>query len=95
VYLVRHEHCPRSRLNLRGIAHWNKRQDKTGGLKSFGFGLTKLRKLAKTVGKDPKLAQQLWKSNIYEMKIISLLIDDPRTITIDQAERQVDQLPGR
>ena len=28
------------------------------------------------------------------MKIISLLIDDPKTITIDQAETQVEQLHG-
>ena len=28
------------------------------------------------------------------MKIIALLIDDPKTITIEQAEKQVDQLQG-
>ena len=65
-----------------------KHQDKTGRLKSFGFGLTKLRKFAKTIGRDSKLARQLWKSNIYEMKIISLLIDDPNSMTIEQAETQ-------
>jgi hypothetical protein len=31
----------------RGIAHWKKLGDKTGKLKSFGIGLTQLRKLAK------------------------------------------------
>jgi len=56
--------------------------------------LTKLRKYSKTIGKDPKLARQLWQANIYEMKIIALLIDDPKTMTIKQAETQVEQLQG-
>jgi len=80
--------------NARGIAHWKVHKEKSGGLKSYGVGLTKLRKFAKTVGRDAKLAQQLWKSKIYEMKIIALIIDDPKTITIEQAEAQVEQLQG-
>lgn len=78
----------------RGIAHWEEHQGKSGGLKSFGIGLTKLRKYSKTIGKNPKLARQLWQSDIYEMKIIALLIDDPKTMTIEQAETQVEQLQG-
>jgi len=88
-----HEYL-KSNQDARGIAHWKKHEEKSGGLKSYGIGLTKLRKFAKTVGKDPKLARQLWQANTYEMKIISLLIDDPRTITVEQAETQVEQLHG-
>jgi len=88
-----HEYL-KSNQDARGIAHWREHQDKSGGLKSYGFGLTKLRKFSKTVGRDPKLARQLWKSNVYEMKIISLLIDDPKTMTMEQAETQVEQLQG-
>ena len=80
--------------DARGIAHWEKHTEKSGGLKSFGIGLTKLRKFAKTVGRDSKLARQLWNAKIYEMKIISLLIDDPKSMTIEQAETQVEQLQG-
>lgn len=80
--------------DARGIAHWEKHEEKSGGLKSFGIGLTKLRKFSKSVGRDAKLAGELWQSNIYEMKIVSLLIDDPSTITVKQAEAQVDQLNG-
>jgi len=80
--------------DARGIAHWKTHKEKSGGLKSFGIGLTKLRKFSKTVGKDPKLARQLWQTQIYEMKIIALLIDDPKAMTIEQAETQVDQLRG-
>ena len=58
--------------NERGIAHWKK---KPRSLKSFGIGLTQLRKLAKQIGKNHKLALQLWKSDVYDAKIIGLLID--------------------
>lgn len=78
----------------RGIKHWEEFAEKSGGLKSYGFGLTKLRKYAKSVGKNPDLARELWQSDIYEMKIISLLIDDPKTLTMEQAEEQVEQLAG-
>ncbi len=75
--------------NERGVAHWQK---KPRSLKSFGIGLTQLRKLAKQVGRDHKLAQQLWKSDIYDAKIIGLLIDDPKQVTREQAEQQVEGL---
>lgn len=78
----------------RGIVHWKKRDDTPAGMKSYGIGLVKLRKFAKSVGRDAKLAKQLWRSNLHEMKIISLLIDDPKAITIEQAEAQVEQLDG-
>ncbi len=78
----------------RGIEHWKKHAEDTGGLKSYGIGLTRLRKYAKQLGRDAKLAQSLWRSNVYEAKVIALLIDDPKTMTIDQAEAQVEQLAG-
>lgn len=78
--------------NERGIAHWKKLGSKTGQLKSFGIGLTQLRKLAKQIGRDHALALQLWKTDIYDAKIIGLLIDDPKQVTREQAEEQVDGL---
>ncbi len=78
--------------NERGIAHWKKLAAKTGGLKSYGIGLTQLRKLAKQIGRDHQLAQQLWKSDYYDAKIIGLLIDDPKQISREQAEQQVEEL---
>jgi len=80
--------------NERGIANWNKREAKNGKLKSFGIGLTQLRKLAKQVGRDHKLAQQLWQTDIYDAKIIGLLIDDPKQLSREQAEEQVEALEG-
>ena len=75
--------------NDRGIEHWKRL---TGGKKgrSFGIGLTQLRKLAKKVGRDHDLAAKLWKSDVVDAKIVSLLIDEPARMTRAQVEKQVD-----
>lgn len=80
--------------NERGIENWKKSKTRPKNLRSFGLGLTQLRKIAKTVGRDHKLAQQLWKSNVYDAKVIGLLIDDPKQITREQVEKQADNLDG-
>ncbi len=78
--------------DARGIAHW-KNHNKSA-LESYGIGLTSLRKYAASIGCDAKLAKTLWNSNNHEMKIISILIDDPKTMTVEQADAQVDELAG-
>ncbi|MEK6234213.1 MAG: DNA alkylation repair protein [Planctomycetales bacterium] len=78
--------------NERGVAHWEKRRSQGETLKSFGIGLTHLRKLAKQIGRDHKLAQQLWKTDVYDAKVIGLLIDDPKQLSREQAETQVEEL---
>ncbi len=80
--------------NERGIKNWNDGHSKDSGLKSFGIGLTVLRKLAKQVGRDHKLAKTLWKSDVYDAKVIGLLIDEPKKITREQIEGQVENLSG-
>jgi 3-methyladenine DNA glycosylase AlkD len=77
--------------NARGIEHWKRL---TGGKKgkSFGIGLTQLRKLAKQVGKDHDLAMKLWKSDVFDARTIAMLIDDPKKMTRVQVEKQVDGL---
>lgn len=79
--------------NERGIANWNKLTNQ-GGMRSFGIGLTVQRKLAKQIGRNRELAHQLWQSDCYDARVIGLLIDDPKQITREQAERQVDELNG-
>ena len=77
--------------NDRGITHWST-MDNTDGLKSFGLGLTQLRKLAKKIGRNRELSLECWQSDYYDLKVISLLIDDPKQITEQQAEEQVEAL---
>lgn len=78
----------------RGIANWDRLGAGTGGLRTYGIGLTRLRKLARQVGRDRELAQALWKSDVYDARVLALLIDDPARITREQAERQVEELAG-
>lgn len=78
----------------RGIQNWNRPGIATGGLRSFGIGLTKLRKLAKQIGRDRDLARTLWETDVYDAKVIALLIDDPRRMTRQEAETQVEELGG-
>ena len=63
--------------NDKGIQKWMQNNSQDYSLKSFGIGLTVLRKLAKQIGRDHELALKLWESDIYDAKIIALLIDDP------------------
>ena len=78
--------------NPRGIAHWDTMTHAGPKLSSFGIGLTQLRKLAKQIGRDHELAQALWQSENYDAKVIGLLIDEPKKLTVEQAEAQVEQL---
>ncbi|GAA0854755.1 DNA alkylation repair protein [Aliiglaciecola litoralis] len=66
--------------------------ENTCGLKSYGLGLTQLRKLAKTIGRNHQLALECWQSDYYDLRVIGLLIDEPKKITVEQAENQVESL---
>ncbi len=80
-------HWLKENADERGVAHWKKRKSK---LRSFGIGLTKLRAYAKKLGRDHVLASELWKSDVYDAKIVGLLIDDPKKMKLEQVEQQVD-----
>jgi 3-methyladenine DNA glycosylase AlkD len=80
-----------SHRDERGVAHWEERYGDSD-LRSVGVGLTRLRALAKQVGRDAALAAELWRSPLYEARVMSLLIDDPKAMTSEQAERQVEEL---
>ena len=79
-------------INQRGIDNWNEMEADKCNLKSYGMGLTVHRKLAKQIGKDHELAKELWNSDYYDHKVISVLVDDPKKITIEQMEEQVKDL---
>lgn len=78
----------------RGMKHWEKLGPGTAGMKSYGIGLTRLRKLAKQIGRDRELAEALWATDVHDARVIALLIDDPAQLTREQAERQVEELAG-
>jgi 3-methyladenine DNA glycosylase AlkD len=51
-----------------------------------GSNVTYLRALAWRIGKDHRLATQLWRSKIHEARILAALIDDPAQVTEEQME---------
>lgn len=56
---------------------------------AYGVSIPKLRKIAKEIGKNHGLAQQLWASNIRETRILASMIDDSRMVTEEQMEEWV------
>ena len=78
--------------NDKGIKNWYEMEFGKCQYESFGIGLTVLRKLAKQIGKDHALAQELWNSNNYDLKVLSVLIDDPKLISKSQMESQVNDM---
>ena len=55
----------------------------------LGVSVPELRKLAKEVGRDHRLAQSLWKTGIAEARIVAAFVDDPATVTSAQMDRWV------
>jgi 3-methyladenine DNA glycosylase AlkD len=56
---------------------------------TYGVSIPNLRKIAKELGTDHHLAQELWLSGIHEAKILASMIDDPEEVTEVQMERWV------
>ncbi len=56
---------------------------------TYGISIPALRGLARKLGKDHALAQQLWGSAVHEARILASMIDDPQMVTEEQMERWV------
>ncbi len=56
---------------------------------ALGIPIPELRKLAKLVKKDHRLAIDLWKTNLHEARIFASLIDDPALVTEEQIDNWV------
>ncbi len=83
-------HLLEDNKNERGIA--NASRNKIANFNTFGIGLTQLKKLAKHIGRSHELAQELWKHDIYDMRVISVLIEEPKKVTRAQIEAQIADL---
>jgi 3-methyladenine DNA glycosylase AlkD len=51
-----------------------------------GSRLPDLRALARRIGTDHKLAQQLWRSKVHEARLLAAMVDDPSQVTEEQME---------
>ncbi len=57
------------------------------GAKIYGVKIPVLRKMAKEIGKDHRLAARLWKENVRETRVLAGMIDDPEAVTGAQMDR--------
>jgi len=57
--------------------------------KAYGVSIPTLRKMAKEIGKNHKLASQLWDIDTRETRILASMIDEPDLVTEEQMERWV------
>ena len=56
---------------------------------TYGVSIPQLRKMAKEIGVDHDLAQQLWASGIHEARMLASFIDQPEMVTEAQMESWV------
>jgi 3-methyladenine DNA glycosylase AlkD len=56
---------------------------------ALGIGVTKLRAIAREVGRDHDLALELWTSGIHEARLLATIIDDPTLVTKQQMQAWV------
>ena len=73
----------------RGIKYWEKLNSPWS---SYGLGLTKLKTLARQIGKDHKLALALWEQDNYDLLTLATMVDEPAKVTRKQVEKQVGDL---
>ena len=59
---------------------------------ALGVRLPLIRKVAKVIGRDQKLAEQLWEEEVHEAKHLAVLIADPKTIDEATIARWVEGL---
>jgi 3-methyladenine DNA glycosylase AlkD len=74
-------------VNVVGMARFGIRPNKV-----YGVAMPTLKRMAREIGKDHRLAQELWKSEVYEARLLASLIDDPALVSESQMERWVKDL---
>ena len=72
--------------NVQGMARFGINPQNT-----LGVNIPALRSLAKSIGKNHRLAQRFWDSGIHEAKILASMIDESAKVTDKQMEKWVAQ----
>ena len=57
--------------------------------RAFGVSVGNIRQLAKKIGRDHALADELWRTGWYEARLLAAFVDDPRLVTPEQMDRWV------
>ena len=72
---------------LEGMSRYGINVDRT-----LGVSMPEMRALAKTIGKDHRLAFDLWRTGVHEARIMASLLADPKLLTEEQMEDMVRDL---
>jgi 3-methyladenine DNA glycosylase AlkD len=70
--------------DIEGMAHYG-----INTHKAFGISIYTLRKIAKEIGNDHSLAEDLWKTGFHEARILASYIDRPEWVIEEQMEKWV------
>lgn len=54
---------------------------------ALGVTVGDIKRYAKTIGKDHALAESLWKTGVYEARLLASFVDDPALVTARQMDR--------
>ena len=57
--------------------------------RALGIRIPELRRLAREIGHDHRLAQELWDTGVHEARILASMVDDPTAVTEVQMEAWV------
>jgi 3-methyladenine DNA glycosylase AlkD len=79
--ILAHLHSLANAENVAGMARFGINPQGT-----LGISIYTLRPLAKKIGKDHRLAGELWASGIHEARILAAFIDDPVQVTTRQMD---------
>ena len=60
--------------------------------KTFGIRIPVLRKMAKEIGKNHRIALELWDSGYHEARILASMVDDYKQVSEAQMEKWVSEL---
>src|ERR1700757_472317 len=55
--------------------------------KALGVSIPQIRDLAKKIGTNHELAQELWITEIHEARILASMVDDPAKVSESQMEK--------
>jgi 3-methyladenine DNA glycosylase AlkD len=58
--------------------------------RAFGIPMGDLHKLAKRIGRDHALAEDLWTTGVYEARMVAAFVDEPAAVTPAQMDRWCD-----
>lgn len=75
------------RTRLAGMSRYGIRVDR-----ALGVSMPEMRAFAKTIGKDHRLAVDLWRTGVHEARIMASLLADPKLLTEKEMEEMVRDL---